>query len=77
MRWIMPEPFVPRPRGAWALGTRLSLIGKSSPAKFANFVYIRIMRKSFDNLFVKSWFFPARTHVKISQLVASLQTSRQ
>ena len=23
MRWIMPEPFVPRPRGSLALGTRL------------------------------------------------------
>ena len=34
---------------------------KSSPAKFANFVYIRITRKSFNNLSVKSWFFPARS----------------
>ena len=37
------------------------MIGKSSPAKFANFVYIRITRKSFNNLFVKSWFFPTRS----------------
>ena len=32
-----------------------------SPAKFANFVYIRITRKSFNNLFVKRWSFPRRS----------------
>ena len=35
--------------------------GKSSPAKFANFVFIRITRKSFNNLSAKSCFFPARS----------------